>query len=1657
MHITPVAGVASIDVLDAPQVIFDEERWSWVTFSANIKQCIWKDSLAFPSYFAVASLAVLVIHLIVASGVFQKLYRRVRPAKVAEAEDEEEVEELDAQSVLPPSGLRQEFKEHVGSHGGLTIYVLKVVRLLASLGLLGLSVATLILEEKQDASKDSIEVFGKHWGKKPKNKRTPGEVLFTPLEWLQFALCMTFAYTSILGFVSVSTKPRWASVANFHMVLILLFTAGVYTYRDLYPLATFTLSPIDLHEGWLLWSKIGLVLLSGVVIPLVIPRPYVPFDPKACPDPQPTNPEQTASIFSLAVYSFLDPIVFKAYRLPHLSHTDLPPLADYDFGRNLVKRSFKHLDTFSGAKGDWLFWGLMRVFRREYLTLAGLIFVRVVGSMLSPLAINRLLAFMQNGLESAIVRPWVWILFLFLGPVISAVAIQYYVMINTGTLVRTEGIITQLVFEHALRVRMKAEAAGGEGKSTDNTAVGTPDTASIAEASPGGSEGSEDETAREPSTPDSQTKGKGKDKDAKKSEITPAAAAATHCMYILITHTTGRVGDCCTLVSPERRLRIQYLRLYSPMKYLFLDTFLHPSLQAAYLSIPTVRKSRTRIHRVENAVDNSQKYCTRNVVYQGVFDVKMWSIWTTIERGGPKLLGEDYKSDFVCSYFKAVLTSQHYRRRMNSLVITYCTRGKGTQSYRLGLFQHRRQCMGSYRPQKCIWARDFIQILGLRLVTDLRLSGSAKTCCNMHITPVAGVTSIDVLDAPQKTELLDSFSDSAPVLAALSIAPNGDDDAIGLKDVTFSWSAEEINESLTPSKRNFRLRIEDELLFKKGCVNLVIGPTGSGKTSLLMALLVGEMHFIPSGPGSWFGLPRGRGVAYAAQEAWVQNETIRENILFGAPYDEERYKKVVYQCALTRDLTLFDAGDQTEVGEKGLTLSGGQKARITLARAVYSQAEILLLDDVLAALDVHTAKWIVDKCLNGDLIRGRTVILVTHNVALASPVASFVVSIGTDGRILSQGTVSDALAKNHKLSKEVAQEEKAMEKVESEIDSAEEDAGKPDDGTKKDAGKLVVAEEVAVGHVSWSAVKLYLLGMSGNWPLLFWSSVMGCLIACELSNTVQTWFLGYWAQQYQGHTADELFVSYLTIYVPILVAAITMYCIGYAFYYIGSIRASRDLHKKLIDSILGTTLRWLDKTPTSRVIARCTQDIRAVDGPIPQNLGGVIEISLAILFKFGAVVLFTPIFIIPGFVVAALGGWLGQIYIKAQLSVKREMSNARAPVLGHFGAAIAGLTSIRAYGSQEAFKQESLVRIDRYTKCARMFYGLNCWMSMRIESLSALFTASLAAWLVYAQPGGTASNTGFSLTMAVGFSGLILWWVRILNELEVAGTLERIHQYVEQEPKPTEDGVPPAYWPSSGNLKVEKLIARYSLDGPAVLHDISFEIKAGERVGIVGRTGSGKSSLTLSLLRCIPTQGTVYYDGKPTDTVNLDALRSHITIIPQVPELLSGSLRQNLDPFDQYDDATLNDALRHAGLFSLQSTDDESRITLDSQISSGGGNLSVGQRQILALARAIVRQSKLLILDEATSAIDHETDTIIQKSLRTQLPSDVTIITVAHRLQTIMDADKIMVLDAGCIVEFGSPNELLRNEKGRLRALVDESNDKFTLYAMAQDKERSDS
>ncbi|KAH9059060.1 hypothetical protein EDB87DRAFT_1675205 [Lactarius vividus] len=1513
---------------------------------------VWTHSLLIPSYLAFLSVVVFVAQGIYSSGLARRLRDEGVPAAAGSGE-----------SSTTRAGFVSAVNDHVEKSGGSTIFLFQVLRLVVILTLFGLAVFNFVQEGQQHVSPPSmVSALSKHWGKKHKSKHRYGGGSLTGREWLDLTLCLTYLYAAFLALVAVTAQRVRASVASFHLSSLLLATFSVYAYRNIWPLLTFTLSPVDAWEGPLLWVRIGLLTLASIVIPLLDPQ-------------QEINPEQTASLLSMMLYTFLDPIVFLAYRVPHLSHDMLPPLADYDYTRNLVQRSFKHLDTFSGGPKRHIFWGILAVFRREYIQVAILVVVKVFSSLMAPLGMNQLLRYLETRGEGAVVRPWVWVTFLFLGPALGTIVFQWCIFIGTGAIVRVTAIVTQLVFEHALRIRVKAETSSSPSSSPDATSevhseASTLDSGSVVEINIVSEEagGSSEETRSEQSTTTvSSMKGKRK-------EVAPGFGS-------------GRVdgdgqGDSSNLVGKMNNLASTDLEnlvdgrdfllliLYFPLQMVMSVWFLYNILGwSAFVGMAVM--------------------------------VALFPIPGTIAGKIQKVQKETVKR-----------TDARVQAAAETMGILRMVKLFGWEPKIAARLAEKRE--------------QELRYIKLRQILNL-INGNIKLLHTIFWTIptfIQARVSLDRLnDFLRDTELLDEFveTDKGSEWVMLTDASHFDQDVIGFKNASFTWSRSNDNAdgTLTPSRRRFTLRVQGELVFKRGCFNLIIGPTGSGKTSLLMALL-GEMHFVPMSPDSWYHLPREGGVSYAAQESWVQNETIRDNILFGAPYDEERYNKVIYQCGLQRDLNQFDAGDKTEVGEKGLTLSGGQKARVTLARAVYSSSQILILDDVLAALDVHSVRWVVEKCFKGDLIRGRTILLVTHNVAMVTPLVDYVVSLGKDGRIVSQGSVSDALKNDKTLAKELAEDARAIKDEEKKIDSEEHDR------TANSAdGKLILAEEVAEGNVSWDAVKLFTNGLGGAHPILFWIVFAGGMLLCNTFMTVQTWFMGHWAEQYDIYPPDQVDITfYLTVYGLILLAGATCYTTGYGVYVYGAVRASRTIHRTLIESILGTTLRWLDTTPTSRVLTRVTQDIRALDGPVSNVFSRLIDISFTMLLKFLAVVYLTPVFSVPGIILAMFGAWLGRVYMKAQIAIKREMSNAKAPVLGHFGASIAGLSSIRAYGAQLAFREESYRRIDRYSRAGRSFYNMN---------RQVRFTKS---------------------SLQFGFSGLILWWVRVFNDFEVwdqmligaTHSLERLHSYIntEQEPKPTKQGIPPAYWPASGDLRVEKLSARYSLDGPKVLHDISFHIKSGEHVGIVGRTGSGKSSLTLSLLRCIFTEGSVYYDGRLISSINLDALRSNITIIPQIPELLSGSLRENLDPFSQYDDATLNGALRASGLFSLQSDDKHGRLTLDSQVSSCGGNLSVGQRQILALARAIVRGSKLLILDE-----DHKTDTIIQTSLRNELRRDVTLITVAHRLQTIIDADKVMVLDAGRIVEFDKPSELLKLENGRFRSLVDESGDRDLLYSMA--------
>ncbi|GJE86639.1 multidrug resistance-associated ABC transporter [Phanerochaete sordida] len=1568
---------------------------------------LWLDERIFPCYVATVSLLTLIASDLFGSVFSPEVHKRVK-------------DELEAPSTSCGFIVRR---------GGGVIFAFKLARLASVFTLLALTVI--------GAAQSGSESF-----------------------WIYAAQVLAVASNMFpcLAALNVIAPAEQGLRYSFHLSGVTFLIAAVYAYRDIWPLMTLVLQPKDGHEGRILWAKIALVTFAGGIEPLLEPYPYIPFDPLHHRQP---SPEQTSSIFSMILYIWLEPLIWHAYRVPHLPATDLPPLCDYDETKNLIGRSQHRLDPFSGAKKRHLFWGLLSIFRRTVAAQAVLITINGFVSISIPIGTNRLLRYLETDGEEAFLKPWVWILWVGGAPIIMTIVFQYQNYVSTGLLVRVQSVITSLVFDHALRIRLKAEVPdktaaketvkppplnsdvqGPDGSDSDDAkTVQSRATGVSASTAPSNATVSTSATLVPPiadpknhsngaeTTPSKATTGsKAQEKKGDAHQGGHLMGRITNLVTSDLSNITSGRDFLLLILSTPLRVTLSILFLYSVLGW---SSFVGLGVMVALLPVPTWLAA--RLQDVQK-----QKMKVTDARVQTVAEIM--SVLRMV-----KLFGWEQRMNEKVAEKREEELNLIWKRRLielTNICINYC----------IPLVH----MVVTYAIFTLVMKRELTASVVFSSMTAFdKMRGYINRVADIIPQLIsANVSLTRVADFLNTTELLDSFTESGSG-QAVSAASEAHRDDIGFGDVAFSWTNEGPGNVDTPaaSPQTFRLRIDTDVHFKRGAFNLIVGPTGSGKTSVLMALL-GEMHYIPLGPDSWMHLPRAGGVAYAAQESWIQSETIRENILFGAPFDEERYEKAVYQCGLTRDLSLFDAGDATEVGEKGLTLSGGQKARVTLARAVYSSAEILLLDDVLAALDVHTARWVVDKCFKGDLVRGRTVLLVTHNIALASPLAEFVVSL-QDGNIASQGSASEVLDMIPELQEEMKHEQEAIQLDEAE-DAVVTDTSRLDVSSTPDTktGKLVVAEEIALGRISWAAFKLLLVGLGGRFPPLFWGQFLVGETMSDVFGVVQMWWLGYWAGQYAQHDASEVRVAfYLEIYCAFVAATILTHVYAQIIYTVAMLRSSRSIHAKLVTSLLASTFRWLDVTPISRVTTRCTQDVQAIDNQVPRLLGAFVHMVITSLIKVGAIVLFTPVFLLPAVFIAGLGGFLGQVFIKAQLSVKREMSNAKAPVLGVFGSTLHGLISIRAYGAQQACRATLHERQDRYVRAARSFYNVNRWIGTRLNLLGDFFVASLAYYLLYGPLRTNPSVVGFVISQAVGLSDLILVVIRLFNNLEVnSNSLERIKQYldIEHEPESTSDGTPPAYWPSSGDVRVEGLSARYSPDGPKVLQDISFHVKPGQRVGVVGRTGSGKSTLTLALLRCIYTEGRVTLDGLDTASANLDALRSHITIIPQVPELLSGTLRHNLDVFAQHDDATLHGALRAAGLFRLHASADARRLTLDTDVASAGANLSVGQRQIVALARAIVRGSKLLVLDEATSAIDYETDAVIQAALRTELARDVTVVTVAHRLQTVMDYDKIMVLDAGRLIEYDSPRALLQKEGSLLRALVDESADRDALYALAE-------
>ncbi|XP_021961754.1 multidrug resistance-associated protein 1 isoform X2 [Folsomia candida] len=874
-------------------------------------------------------------------------------------------------------------------------------------------------------------------------------------------------------------------------------------------------------------------------------------------------------------------------------------------------------------------------------------------------------------------------------------------------------------------------------------------------------------------------------------------------------------------------------------------------------------------------------------------------------------------------------------------------------------------------------------------------------------------------------------------------------DPIIIENGTFGWDADTI------TLRDINLHVKD------GSLVAIVGTVGAGKSSLLAAIL-GELEGLN-------GTVNTKGsIAYVSQQAWIQNATVRDNILFGKPFDARTYDKAIDACALKPDLEILAAGDKTEIGEKGINLSGGQKQRVSLARAVYSKSDIYLLDDPLSAVDSHVGKHIFDAVLGPKgVLKRKTRILVTHGIAYLPQVDNIVVL--KDGELSEIGTYTELLERQgafaeflqHHTTEEDASEmddttladdlknfaaESRRISTDSESSAGVSDVGegvrkrmtssgssqhdsRPQDGRDR----LVEVEKSETDSVTMAVYKEYLRAAG-------WYGAVGTIVLYSVYQTFSVGsnlWLSEWSNQPVVNGTQDDVGLYLGVYggfgfmqaVFIMLASVTMD--------LSTLRSSANLHFKMLVRILHAPMSFFDTTPVGRIVNRFAKDVDVTDSLLPMNVELWLNSSFSVLATLIIISYSTPIFIAVILPVGLLYYFVQRFFVASSRQLKRIESVTRSPIYSHFSETISGAPTIRAYAAQDRFIVESEEKVDYNQVPYFPSVVANRWIAVRLEFIGNMIIFFAALFAVLGRDTLSSGLVGLSVSYALQITSSLYGLVRWTSEVETnIVAVERIKEYGEVPQEAAfeiRDHKPPKLWPESGQVKFDQYQTRYRPGLDLVLRNVTCTINPGEKIGIVGRTGAGKSSFTLALLRIIEAaSGTISIDGQNIGRLGLQDLRGRITIIPQDPVLFSGTLRINLDPFEQYTDDTIWKSLELADLKSLVTS---FPTGLSHEIAEGGENLSMGQRQLIALARALLRKTKILLLDESTSACDLDTDELIQSTIRKEF-KDSTVITIAHRLNTIMDSTRVMVLDKGEIREFDSPENLLSNKNSIFSGMV---------------------
>ncbi|KAG0056681.1 hypothetical protein BGZ83_003924 [Gryganskiella cystojenkinii] len=854
----------------------------------------------------------------------------------------------------------------------------------------------------------------------------------------------------------------------------------------------------------------------------------------------------------------------------------------------------------------------------------------------------------------------------------------------------------------------------------------------------------------------------------------------------------------------------------------------------------------------------------------------------------------------------------------------------------------------------------------------------------------------------------------------------------------------------------------------RGSLVAIVGPVGSGKSSLLQAM-IGNMTMCQG------KVTRGTNMSYASQTAWIQNATIRDNILFDTPFDETRYWRVIKHCCLEADLKLFPFGDLTDIGERGVNLSGGQKARLSLARAVYFRSGLVVMDDPLSAVDAHVGKRLWEDCILREL-SGRTRIIATHQLHVL-PDVDYVICMKS-GKIAEEGTFKDLMAKNGDFCALMAQyggvqaekeeiditfdeirpeekpsasktkltnDEKVTEAEKNEVFSEEVEGEHRNsvEMAETKPQKLMTEEERESGAVKGNVYAGYL--RASGWHL--WFLTFGLFFLQQVANVMGNQWMTWWSN-------DEFSLStgqYIGIYVGWSLSQMALVFGAALSLSYTIVKTANTMHDQAFKRVLHSPLSFFDTTPLGRIINRFSRDVDTLDNVLWSTL---YEFTITIVTIIGTIVLVMITFpLLLAAIVPLLGLYyaLSIYYRTTSREVKRLDSTMRSYLYAYFAESLTGLGTLKAFGVVDKAILKNEYRIDLNNRPYYLFQLGARWVSMRVNILGALLTFSTVVMVTATRFKINPSSAGLVLSYLARISGDLNWGVQRLSTLENnMNSAERLVHYVnnldQERDAERPDTKPDPSWPSQGAISFKNVSMRYRPELPRVLRDISFEIEPGHKVGVVGRTGAGKSSLIQALFLLSELDGgQIILDGIDTTTLGTADFRPQIAIIPQDPVLFQGTFRYNLDPLAKHTEQELWQVLETSDLKAYVQSQEGG---LDAMVSAHGENLSVGQRQLVCLSRALLAKSKIVVLDEATASVDLATDALIQKAIRIDFAHS-TVVTVAHRINTIIDYDRILVMHQGQVAEYDTPRNLLSNPDSVFSNMVAETGAQNTAHLRA--------